>query len=193
MAFSYTAAVRAVLARIVTTSPAFGHVDLEKVVVAYSAARKRTTHGIYAKLVPLRFEGGALEGDEDGTRWRIDPFTFRGQDVLYILYVYLPRFHDQSFRDKLLTLFHELYHVGPAMDGDLRRFPGPNKFHGRSREWYDEQLVPHLEAFLDGNGSAPELDFLRESLETLEARHGGIHGTHVRQPTMRRVRVARSR
>lgn len=193
MAFSYTEAVRVVLERMIEASPAFGHVDLDQVVVAYSAARKRTKHGIYAKLVPLRFEGGELQGVEDGVRWRISPFTFRGRDVLYILYVYLPRFHDQSFREKLHTLFHELYHVSPAMDGDLRRFPGPNRFHGRSRAWYDEQLVPHLEAFLDGHGSARELDFLREPLEALEARHGGLTGTHVRQPTMYRVREAAGR
>ena len=30
-------------------------------------------------------------------------------------------FLDQTFEEKLVTVFHELYHISPAFDGDLRR------------------------------------------------------------------------
>lgn len=187
MGFAYTDAVEEALALIARRSPLFAHVRLEQVLVSFAQSRTRTPWGTFAKLVPLRFEGGSLEGVEDGYRWEISDYCFRGRDVLYILYVYLPRFHQQDFRAKVLTLFHELYHVNPAMDGDLRRFPGPNSFHGPSREWYDAQLLPHVETFLDVAGSAPELDFLREDLAALERRHGGILGLQIRQPAMRRL------
>lgn len=187
MAFAYTRAIREVLGEIVAATPLFAHVRLPEVAVSFAQAQRRTKWGTYAKMVPLRFPGGALEGVEDGARWRIDPFTFRGRDVLYILYVYLPRFHDQAFEDKLLTLFHELFHISPDFDGDLRRFAGANPYHGESRAWFDDQLRPHLRRFLDARSSAPVLDFLREPLDALEARHRGISGMQIRQPAMRRV------
>lgn len=187
MPFSYTDALKSVLELIVAEVELFSHVRLEEVAVSYAQARSRSMWGIYAKLVPLRFEGGKLEGVQDGFRWEVDPFTFQGRDVLYVLYVYLPRFHQQSFPNKLLTLFHELYHVHPEMNGDLRRFPGPNAFHGTSREWYDDQLRPEVDRFLERHGSDPVLDFLREDLERLSERHQGISGLQIRQPTWRKL------
>jgi hypothetical protein len=187
MAFAYTEALRGVLKEIVQEVDLFSHVRLDEVVVSFAQARSRSLWGIYAKLVPLRFEGGKLEGVQDGYRWEVDPFTFRGQDVLYILYVYLPRFHEQDFFNKILTLFHELYHISPKMNGDLRRFPGPNHFHGPSREWYDDQLRPTVQAFLERRSSLQVLDFLREDLETLVQRNGDLSGLQVRQPTWRKL------
>jgi hypothetical protein len=187
MGFPYTEAIERVLELIVGSSSLFRHVRLERILVSFAQTRKRTPWGTFAKLVPLRFEGGALRGVEDGMVWEIAEYSFRGRDVLYILYVYLPRFHELDFRAKVLTLFHELYHVSPAMDGDLRRIPGPNPFHGPSREWFDDQLRPHVEDFLDRLGSSPELDFLREELSALQRRHEGILGLQVKQPEMRRL------
>ena len=37
---------------------------------------------------------------------------------------YLPRFCDQSLDEKLSTVMHELWHISPAFDGDIRRLPG---------------------------------------------------------------------
>lgn len=187
MPFHYTDALEAALAVIVREVELFSHVRLGEVAVSFAQARSPTRWGIYAKLVPLRFEGGKLVGVQDGARWEVDPFTFRGEDVLYVLYVYLPRFHQQSFEGKLLTLFHELFHIHPEMNGDLRRFDGPGHFHGESREWYDDQLRPHVASFLETGGSDPSLDFLREELEVLDQRHQGITGMQIRQPTWRKL------
>ncbi len=183
MAFHYTRAVEEAVALIVRECPLFGHVRVDEVAVSFAQTKSRSRYGNYAKMVPLRFEGGKTEVVERGRRFRADPFSFRGKDVLYILYVYLPRFHDQGFEDKVLTLFHELFHIGPAFDGDLRRLPGPNPFHGASREEYDRNLRPYGAEFLDRCGSAPELDFLREPLAALERRHGGVAGTWIQQPS----------
>lgn len=169
MAFHYTDAVTLVLERIVAGSPLFRHVRLAEVAVGFAQTRKRSRHGMYAKLVALAEPGGG-------------ECYFRARRVRYALYVYLPRFHDQSFEDKVLTLFHELFHVGPDFDGELRRMPGPNPYHGHSREAFDEGLRPHVKEWLDGHSSDPALDFLRTPLEALERAHGGIMGTWIQLP-----------
>jgi hypothetical protein len=169
MPFHYTDAVHRVLERIVAESPLFPHVRLAEVAVGFAQARKRSHHGMYAKLVALGGSGA-------------EPCFFRGRQVLYALYVYLPRFHQQGFEDKVLTLFHELFHVGPGFDGELRRMPGPNPYHGHSREAFDEGLRPHVKDFLDGHSSHPHLDFLRTPLDALERAHGGIMGTWIQLP-----------
>lgn len=182
MPFSYTQALEGVLELICESSSLFDHVELDKVLVSFSQARKRTSWGIYAKVVPLRFEEGRTIGKEGDTWIRTDEFTFEGREILYLLYVYLPRFHDQSFRDKVLTLFHELFHIHPEMNGDLRRLPGPNPFHGASREEYDRNLEPFVDDFLDSASSDPRLDFLRQDLGALSQRHRGVSGRSVPQP-----------
>lgn len=182
MPFDYTAALDQAARLVAAESPLFGHVDMDQVLISFAQTRKRTRHGIYAKMVPLRFEGGAREVFENGHRYVAEDFTFRGRDILYLFYVYLPRFHDQSFEGKVLTIFHELYHVSPRFDGDLRRLPGPSPYHGVSVEAYDAYLKPFGRDFLDRWASDPRLDFLRDRLEALEARHRGIRGLSIQQP-----------
>ena len=60
-----------------------------------------------------------------------------GVEMLYLMTFCLPRFQNQPFEDKLVTLFHELYHIGPAFDGDLRRHAGRYAVHSGSQRRYD--------------------------------------------------------
>ena len=53
----------------------------------------------------------------------------------------LPRFLDQTFEEKLLTVFHELFHIGPSFDGDLRRHPGRYAVHTHSKAQYDSHMA----------------------------------------------------
>ena len=64
--------------------------------------------------------------------------------MLYILNFYLPRFLDLPFREKLTTMLHELWHIGPKFDGDVRRLGGRCFAHGSSQKQYDA----HVEALL---------------------------------------------
>ena len=43
---------------------------------------------------------------------------------------------------------HELYHVSPRCDGDLRRFPGRNYAHGHSRKVFQQQVELLLDSYL---------------------------------------------
>ena len=67
-------------------------------------------------------------------------FDSKGQEFLYILTFYLPRFMDLSFREKLITVFHELWHISPQFDGDLRRHPGRCYAHTSSQKEYDAEM-----------------------------------------------------
>ena len=61
--------------------------------------------------------------------------------MLYLVTFCLPRFLDRPFNDKFVTLFHELYHIGPAFDGDLRRHEGRCAIHTHSKRRYDAHMA----------------------------------------------------
>ncbi|HEX2864301.1 MAG TPA: putative metallopeptidase, partial [Deinococcales bacterium] len=65
--------------------------------------------------------------------------TPSGARARYILAFAWPRFFTLPPRDRLETLLHELYHIGPNFDGQPRAFPGYG-WHGRSLAWFDAQV-----------------------------------------------------
>ena len=176
MAFHYTDALSRVIDDVSRALPEFAHVRADALAISYAMARRRTAHGVFAKTVPLHgvsqdrpFRGGG-------------PFRLAGRKVYYIIYFYLPRFHDQSFEDKLLTILHELYHLSPEFDGTLRLFPGNTPFHGPSRESFEAHLEPLTREYIRQRNGAPLLDFLRLSVEDLTRSYGEVHGLHIPMP-----------
>lgn len=176
MPFHYTDALDAVIADIARSLREFRHVDSAAICVSFARARKRTPYGIFAKTVPLSgispdqpFPGGGH-------------FTFRGRPILYLVYVYLPRFHDQSFEDKLMTIVHELWHMSPDFDGTLRMFPGRNFAHGHSRDEYEAHLEPLTREYIRKRNGERMLDFLKLSTEDLARSYGKVEGLSVRTP-----------
>jgi hypothetical protein len=103
--------------------------------------------------------------------------THCGREMLYVIYFLVPRFLDLPLREKLITVFHELYHISPAFDGDIRRFPGRNYAHGSSTKrynaymaklvdtWLPEAANTHLAGFLAG-----DMDEMRRRYRTIVAR-----------------------
>ena len=71
--------------------------------------------------------------------------------MLYIVYFLVPRFFNLPLREKLITIFHELYHVSPGFDGDIRRFPGRNYAHGASRKRYNAEMAGLVDGYLRKN------------------------------------------
>ena len=71
--------------------------------------------------------------------------------MLYVMTFCLPRFLNQDFDEKIVTLFHELYHISPAFDGDLRRHGGRYQVHTHSQKNYDEEMGhPRPRLFREG-------------------------------------------
>ncbi len=183
--FDFTGHMRRLCTDIAARLPEYGHINVERVAMRVCQTRKRTTHGIYASLTPLRFEGGRETAVRRGRTWRVQ--TVRdtaGREMLYLLSFYLPRFCDQPYLEKLATVMHELWHIGPQFDGDLRRHPGRCYAHGPSEAEYHGQMRVWAERWLS-LAPAPELHhFLEQDFQQLRAAYGAVVGTRLRTPRL---------
>jgi hypothetical protein len=93
--------------------------------------------------------------------------TYRGIDILYVIYFLVPRFLNLPFREKLITIFHELYHISPEFDGDIRRFPGKNYAHGSSRKRYNALMASFVEGYLGKLEDAGLVAFLEGDMAAI--------------------------
>lgn len=116
---------------------------------------------MYASLTPLRFQNGERTTTRRGRQVVIQKIQdATGSDALYLLNFYLPRFYLNDFQERLRTITHELWHISPKFNGDIRRLPGRCYAHSGSQKNFDAvaaQLAqlwlathpdPHLYAFL---------------------------------------------
>jgi hypothetical protein len=182
--------VRRVCADMCARLAELAHIDISSVAVAIRRARKRVPHGLQASLTPLRFAGGQLVSENIRGRWTIQRLYEGpgGREYLYILNFYLPRFLNLPLEEKLVTIIHELWHIGPACDGDLRRHEGRCYIHTGRQSHYDAWAGELARKWL-ALGPEPELyAFLRHGARELLAQHGAITGTRI--PTPKLIRVA---
>lgn len=182
MAFDFTAHMAQVIADIAAHCPEFAHIDCSRLLTCFAQSRTCGTRGVYAKIAPLRFEGGADVVEQHGCVWQMPNIKHEGREVLYLIYFYLPRFCNLTLESKLVTIFHELYHISPEFNGDLRRLPGRNWAHGHSRKAYNEKMRALVHKYL----ALPPTDGLLRPLEVdfaaLVARHGGVVGRRMIMP-----------
>jgi hypothetical protein len=172
--------------------PELGHVRMEHVALSFSQARRGTPHGMLAKLTPLRFENGALTSFRNGELVTIQRLLLGRVEQKYILSVYLPRFFDLPFHEKLNTVIHELYHISPRFDGDIRRFPGRCFAHSGSHRIYDEIVQMLLDGYLRKRSPRSQLlRFLQHDFVTLRRSHGEIVGSRIPIPKLISVRESR--
>jgi hypothetical protein len=116
--------------------------------------------------------------------YRVQRYFVGGREILYVIAFCLPRFLDQDFDNKLVTLFHELYHINPAFDGDLRRHQGRYSLHSHSKSNYDQQMAELARGYLSNGAQAGLHDFLRLDFNQLEHRHGSVVGVVVPRPKL---------
>ncbi len=175
-----TAALERLIADIVRRSDEFRHVDPARVLVCVASTRGGGVHGTYAKIHPLRFEGGSrarvLRRRRSQVTIEMPTVTHRGMEMLYVVYFLIPRFLDLPFREKLITVFHELYHISPAFDGDIRRFPGKNYAHGSSTKRYNAYMGKLADDWLARLEDPRLVAFLEGDMNALRARHRTIVG-----------------
>jgi len=183
--FDFTFHMRCLCADLVSCLPELQHIDLACVAISFAQARTRARHGMQASLTPLRFEGGSLVGTRRGRRVTLQRiFDPRGSEMLYVLTFYLPRYLDLKFREKLETVIHELWHIGPRCDGDLRRHGGRCYAHSRSQAEYDTRVASLADRFLTKRPLPESCGFLRCDFAELQRRHGRIRGTLIPRPRL---------
>ena len=119
----------------------------------------------------------------DKRTYRMPEVRHQGREILYVLYFVLPRFHEeQDYHEKLATIIHELYHISPRFNGDLRRFSGKNFAHGHSREVYHAAMRKLADHYLATSPRAHDHEFLKVPFEQLLNRPGGLVGRRVTKP-----------
>lgn len=184
-AFDFTSAIRTLCEAMCSEMRELSHIRMEEVAVGFSQTRKDVMHGIQASLTPLRFEHGERFTVRRGRTYTIQPvLSDEGREALYLLRFYLPRFLDLSFEEKMTTLVHELWHISPQFDGDLRRHPGRCYAHTGSQAHYDAAMKLKAEEYLR-TGKNPHLHaFLRHNFAELRRVHGGIVGKKYRTPVL---------
>jgi hypothetical protein len=183
--FDFTLHIRRLCDDMVARLDALRHIDMSRVAASFSQTRRSGSQGMFASLMPLRFAGGQMHVFRRKRRWGIQRvYDPDGREMFYILNFYLPRFLDLPFREKLATTLHELWHVGPKFDGDVRRLGGRCYAHGSSQKRYDAHIETLLDRWLALNPPESLYDFLRPSFRELIGRHGRVFGRRVPTPKM---------
>ena len=160
------------------------HIDVTRIAFSFAQTRKRVRHGMWASLTPMRFAGGAETGVRNGRRYAAQRLFADGQEMLYVLTFYLPRFMELSFNDKLVTVFHELWHISPGFDGDIRRYPGRCYAHTQSEREYDAAMAILAKKWLAMNPPQSCYAFLHKDFAELQREFGPVYGNKVRHPQL---------
>ncbi len=192
MTLNLTAELERLVAHLAERVGEFGHIDPRRVLVCIATTRGSGIHGTYAKIHPLCFAGGSktttIRRGRHTYTCTMPTVSHRGEEMRYVIYFLAPRFFDLPFREKLITVFHELYHISPAFDGDIRRFPGRNYAHGTSTKRYNALMATMVDAYLAGAESRAHLAFLEVGMEELRQRSRAVVGRRMTAP---KIRVSR--
>ena len=183
--FDFTSHMRTVCADMVARLPELSHVDLSRVAISFAQARTGDVHGLYASLTPMRFAGGSRVEKRRGRYYRSQ--TFRGDDgreMLYILSFCLPRFMDVDFREKLATILHELWHIGPGSTGTSAGMPGAVTCTARSQQNYDAAMMQLADRWLSLGPPPASHAFLQCRFQDLQRLYGRVYGLRVSRPKL---------
>jgi len=183
--FDFTLHMRRLCDDMVARLEPLQHIDLARLALSFSQTRRADHFGMHASLTPLRFAGGQTCTVRRGRKWGmqrlLDP---TGREMLYILNFYLPRFLNLPLVEKLNTVVHELWHIGPSFNGDLRRYGGRCFAHSGSQKRYDAHVARLVDRWLALEPPAAIYDFLRLDFHHLAARPGRIFGRRIAAPKL---------
>ncbi|MDO9097120.1 MAG: hypothetical protein Q7U60_03235, partial [Candidatus Methanoperedens sp.] len=136
---------------------------------------------VVAKLRPMRFEGGLKTRVHRGFEYLAPEVNINGNSILYVVYFHLPRFLNHgNYKNKLATVLHELYHISPLFNGDIRRFSGKNYAHGNSRKVYDGLIDVFTDEYITSTQHPEPGQFLKYRYSELKRKHGAISGDMIR-------------
>jgi hypothetical protein len=180
--FDFSEHVRRLLADVARSCTDLQHIDMSRILIAVTQARTSRRHGLQARVTPLRFARGALTRHRRGVTYQVQRYFLGTHEFLYLMTFCLPRFLDQEFDDKFVTLFHEMYHLGTACDGDLRRHDGRYHLHTHDQHGYDRRMLEFARAYLARRPDPRLYAFLRLNFAQLMRRHGAVTGIVVPRP-----------
>jgi hypothetical protein len=182
--FDFCGHVRRLCADIARHCEELGHIDVSRLLFGMTQARSGSPHGLQARVTPLRFRGGRLTRRRRGVTYQVQRYVVNGREMLYLVTFCLPRFLDQDFDDKMITLFHELYHISPEFEGDLRRHEGRYNLHSHSKKAYDDHMSHLARSYLSNGADHALHGFLRLNFTQLLLRHGSVQAVTVPRPRL---------
>ena len=182
--FDFSERVRQLCADIVARCDELHHVDVSRLLFVATQTRNGRTRGLQARVTPLRCREGRLTRQHGGATYQVQRYFVDGREMLYIITFYLPRFLNQDLEDKFVTLFHELYHISPAFNGDLRRDGGRCAIHSPGKYGYDLYMADLARAYLDRGADPALYAFLRLNFAQLEHRHGQVQAIMLPRPRL---------
>ncbi|QDU60181.1 hypothetical protein Pan216_10190 [Planctomycetes bacterium Pan216] len=182
--FHFSRHISRLCSDITTRMDEFRHIDMRRVLVTFARCRNRRLGGLQAKLIPLRFQDGEQTQVRRGFEYIVQKVFVGEVELKYVLSFYLPRFLNQSFDEKLITVLHELYHIGPDFSGDIRRFDGTNSVHNGSQRRYDKYMAELGREYLSTRPPHVLYDFLRLSCAGLKEQYGEIVGVNIPSPKL---------
>lgn len=183
--FHYTSAMRELCVHVVSQIAELQHIEMDRVAVGFCQTRRNVSHGMQASLTPLRFQGGATSEIRRRKRYTCPRiYSPEGGEYLYLMNFYLPRFQDRPFEEKLTTIVHELWHIGPKFDGDLRRHNGRCYAHGPSQRAFDAHAERLAQMWLKANPPRECYEFLEWNFAELHRRKGAVVGTRFPTPKL---------
>ena len=189
--FHFSEHLRRLCADIAAKYEQLSHLNVSKMIFAFTQAHNYRSHGLQARVTPLRFHEGKITRIHRGIPFQVQRFLHDQQEILYVVTFCLPRFLNRDFDDKFVTIFHELFHISPAFDGDLRRHHGRYSVHTASQKRYDQEMMAMAREYLHG-GADPKLHgFLRLNFGQLRHRHGKVVGYVVPRPKLVPIRPLR--
>jgi hypothetical protein len=182
--FDFCGHVRRLCADIVRHCQELGHIDVSRLLFGMTQARSGHAHGLQARVTPLRFRHGRLMRRRHGTLYQVQRYFVDGREMLYLVTFCLPRFLNQDYDDKFVTLFHELYHISTAFEGDLRRHEGRCTLHTHSKRGYDAHMAHLARAYLSNGADHSLHGWLRLDFAQLQHRHGAVVAAVVPRPRL---------
>jgi hypothetical protein len=182
--FDFTAALWMLCDDITSRLDDLLHIDMSRVAVSYTQTRARVMHGLQAKLTPMRFENGDTVTQRRGRQYTCQRLMIGQQEMLYILTFYVPRFLDQPFHEKMVTVLHELFHVSPDFNGDIRRFGGRYHVHSHSQKEYDREMLRLAKKYISLGPPSELYEWLNYDFRALAKQTGGVCGQKIPIPKL---------
>jgi predicted metallopeptidase len=153
----------------VKSTEEFKSFDLNKILICCASNRKDFRGATYGKLLPLRFKDGSEIIKHNGKFYTIPKVKMNDIEILYVIYLYIPKFFNLSAKDKVNVMFHELYHINPGFNGDIRRMGEFKSAHGHSRKAFEEKYIEYADVFFDKIKDMPYYNFLQMNSDEIQA------------------------
>ncbi len=170
-----------IIKQITIQSRFYSHIDINRLIICLGSNKRNSRGAVFGKLVPFKFKGGLNILSYRGKYYTMPEIVKNGTAILYAIYFYLPKFFDLPAEEKLNVIFHELHHISPEFNGDIRRMGNVKKAHGYSRKHFDLKFEKYVKSFYEYISNTTYMDFLKMDSKSLRNNYQ-LYATRMKIP-----------